>query len=272
MSKNDSTTALPAGRLDVRSLPSNQPAVGPLYPEFPWKVFNAKGIACIYETDKENVLDLLPPEVTIATDPPQVICWLNGGYEIGIGGGPYQEMAPLIPVLYKGELHIFPWVVYLGHGTEEWFAAGREVLGDQKKLAHISLTQEMGKGLIIGTVERPLRHRLVTQIVGPLERQCDESAFAFPPVIGLRILPNPEGTGPGVAQLYKKPVISTLKKAEDGSAMLFEGQGTVEFGRSEQDPLYKLEVRKHVTAYYAEFSTIEQPTGVVLKDYLAESR
>jgi len=263
-----SKVRLPKGRLNTKALPSNQPAMGPLYPRFPWKVFNSKAIICVYETDSDCVLDLIPPEVTLANDPPQIICYLNGSYEFGTGGGPYQEMAPLIPVLYDKQLHFYPLVVYLGEGTEEWFAAGREVLGDQKKMARISLSQEMGKGLMIGRVERPQGYPLVTQIVGPFERQCDASEFGFPPIIGIRLLPHAQVDGPGVAQLYRKEVKTTFRKAEDGTAMIFSGPGTVEFSRSEQDPLYKLKVHRMLAAYYAEFSTIEQPQGVVVKNYV----
>ncbi len=257
-----------AGRLDTSALPSNQPATNPLYPGFPWKVFNSKSIVCIYETDLDPVLDLLPPELSPLTDPPQVVCFLNGGYEFGTGGGAYAEMAPLIPVLYEGEPHIYPWVVYLGEGTEEWFAAGREVLADSKKLARIELKQELGRGLILGTVERPAGHRIVTQIVGPLERQGTEDEFGFYPIIGLRILPSGEADRPQVAELYRKEVETTIRKASDGTPMLFSGPATVVLGRSEQDPVYKLPVRKIVGGYYVEFGTINQFTGEVVKRYV----
>jgi acetoacetate decarboxylase len=257
------------GRLDVTALPSNQPAATPLYPHFPWKVFNSKSIVVIYETDLEPVLDLLPPELSPLTDPPQVVCFLNGGYEFGTGGGAYSEMAPLIPVLYEGDPHIYPWVVYLGEGTEEWFAAGREVLADGKKLAKIELKQELGRGLMLGTVERPAGHRLVTAIVGPLEEQGEESDFDFYPIIGLRILPDGTGDRPQVAELYRKRVDTTIRKASDGSPYIFSGPATINFGQSEQDPLYKLPVRKVVKGMYVEFGTINQYTGEAVKDYLA---
>jgi acetoacetate decarboxylase len=239
-----------------------------LYPGFPWKTFNSKALVVVYETDLEPVLDLLPPELSPLTDPPQVVCFLNGGYEFGTGGGPYQEMAPLLPVLYEDEPHIYPWVVYLGEGTEEWFAAGREVLADSKKLAKIEVKQELGRGLIMGTVERPAGHRLVTQIVGPLERQCDESEFSFYPIIGIRLLPNGEGDGPQVAELYRKEVETTVRKASDGTAMMFAGPATIVLGQSEQDPLYKLPVRKVVAGYYVEFGTINQKSGHAVKRYV----
>ena len=49
--------------------------------------------------------------------------------------------------------------------------------------------------------------------------------------------------------------------------MIFHGPGSIEIGRSEQDPLYKLPVRKVLGAMYLEFGTIEQPAGEVLKRF-----
>ena len=260
---------LPNGRLDVSALPNNQPASSPLYPPFPWKTFGGKAIVINYETDMDAVLDLLPPELTPMSDPPVVSCFLNGGYDFAVGGGAYCEMAPLLNVMYQGEPHIFPWVVYLGEGTEEWFAAGREVLGDSKKIAQIKLEQQLGRGMMLGTVERPAGHRLVTMIAGPFHSQGDENDFGFNPIIVLRLLPSGEAGNnrPQVAELSRKSVKATIRKAADGSPMIFHGPGTIELGRSEQDPLYKLRVRKVLGSLYIEFGTIEQPAGEVLKRY-----
>ncbi len=263
---------LPSGRLDISKLPSNQPASAPLYPPFPWKMVGGKAIVINYETDMDAVLDLLPPEVTPMTDPPIVSLYLNGGYEFAIGGGAYSEMAPLIPVMYEGQPHIFPWVVYLGEGTEEWFAAGREVLGDSKKIGHVKLEQQLGHGMMLGTVERPLGHRLVTMVAGPFERQGDESDFELYPNIVVRLLPSGEAgnDGPQIAELVRKRVKATIRTLEDGTPMVFHGPGSVEFGRSEQDPLYKLPVNNVLGSIFLEFGTIEQPAGEVLKTYTAD--
>ena len=68
-------------------------------------------------------------------------------------------------------------------------------------------------------------------------------------------------------ELLRKRVKATIRKAADGTPMIFHGKGTVEIGRSEQDPLYKLPVRKVLGAIYLELGTIEQPAGEVLKRY-----
>jgi acetoacetate decarboxylase len=260
---------LPHGRLNVSALPNNQPAWAPLYPPLPFKMFGGKSIVVNYETDLDAVLDILPPELTPLTDPPIVSCYLNGGYEFATGGGAYAEMAPLLTVMYEGEPHIYPFVVYLGEGTEEWFASGREVLGDSKKIGHVKLEQQLGHSMMLGTVERPSGHRLVTMIAGPFDRQGDENDFMLYPNIVVRVLPSGEAGNnrPQIAELLRKRVKATIRRAADGSPMIFHGKGSVELGRSEQDPLYKLPVRRVIGSLYIEFGTIEQPAGEVLKRY-----
>jgi acetoacetate decarboxylase len=262
-------STLPHGTLDVNNLPNNQPASMPLYPPFPWKMFGGKAIIVTFETTMEAILPLLPPEVTPIQDPPIVSCYLNSGYEFATGGGAYAEMAPLIPVLFEGKPHIFPLVVYLGEGTEEWFAAGREVLGDSKKIGDVKLNCKLGHGQMLGTVERPAGFRLVEMIAGPFERQGTEADFVFHPILVLRLLPSGiDGENrPQVAELFRKNVTVTMKKAADGSAMVFHGPGSVSFGRSESDPLYKMPVNKILGAIYCEMGTIVQPAGEVVKRY-----
>jgi acetoacetate decarboxylase len=260
------------GRLDTTALPSNQPATGPLYPKLPWKAFNSKAIVITYETDLDPVLDVLPPELSPLTERPEVRCVLIGGSELAIGGGVCAEMSVLIPVLYDDEPHLYQWMGYLGEGTEEAFAASREMLGEQRKLARIELRQEVGRGLMLGTVERPSSHRLVTQIVGPLERQCDAGELAFPPIIGIRILPDSSGRGIEMAELYRRQVDTTIRRASDGSPMLFSGPGTIVLGASTQDPIAKLPARDVLGAHYVEFGTIAKHAGEVLKRYATEDR
>jgi len=266
---NTRKSKIPHGRLNVTALPSNQPAWSPLYPPMPYKMFGGKAIVVTYETDLDPVLDILPPEVTPLTDPPTVSCFIHGGYDFATGGGAYAEMCPMLLVSYEGEPHIFPFVVYLGEGTEEWFAAGREVMGDSKKMAQLTFETRLGHGIMRATVERPAGHRLITMLAGPFERQGTEDDFILYPNIVVRTLPSSEigKNGPQVAELLRKRVKATIRKAADGTPMIFHGKGTVEIGRSEQDPLYKLPVRKVLGAIYLELGTIEQPAGEVLKRY-----
>jgi len=123
--------------------------------------------------------------------------------------------------------------------------------------------------MMLGTVERPAGHRLVTMIAGPFDRQGEENDFMLYPNIVVRLLPSGEAGNnrPQVAELVRKRVKATIRRASDGSPMIFHGKGSVEIGRSEQDPLYKLPVRKVLGSMYLEFGTIEQPAGEVLKRY-----
>jgi len=236
----------------------------------PWKAFNSKCVVVEYETDLDPVLDLLPPELTPLTYPPHVVCLLNGGCEWAMGGGPYAEMFPLIPVLYEGEPHMYRWTGYVSEGSEEWFAAGRELLGNQVKLATIELRQQLGRGVMMATVERPAGYRIMTQIVGPFDRQGDEADFNLYPMIGLRTLPGSSGHTAEIAELYRADVDTTIRVASDGSPMVFSGPGTVVIEESIQDPLYLLPVRKVVSAHYIELGTITYNAIDVIKSYTRE--
>jgi len=93
--------------------------------------------------------------------------------------------------------------------------------------------------------------------------------FGFLPVLSLRVLPDPSGQVPQVAQLLRKLAPSTLRQASDGSAMLFSGPATAQIGISEQDPLYRLPVRKVLGGMYVQIGTIDEQAGVTIHDYLA---
>ena len=219
-----------------------------------------------YETDLDAVLDLLPEDVSPSMDPPRVTAYF-GTYEFTMGGGPYEDMAPLLHVQYDGDEYLWSPVVFQGEGTEEWFAAGREVLGAPKKLARLQFHERFGTGLVMATVERPFGHRLVTMILGPFGVQGDAADFEFRPVLAMRVFPHAEESRPGTAELISKEVTATIRKAEDGSAMIFEGPATVEYARSEQDPIYKLAPNRIISGHYVQFGTIGQFQGKVLKRY-----
>jgi acetoacetate decarboxylase len=256
-----------AGRLDVEDLPACQPAVSPLYPSFPWKSFNSRLIAGIYETDLDPVLDVLPPDLTPLTDPPQVMTLLTGSSELAIGGA-CPEATSYIPVLYRGEPHLYQWVTYLGSGSEERFAAGREVLGEPSKQAHVELRQEQGRGLVLGVVERPAGHRLMTIILGPLARQADESELRLFPVLTLRVVPSADGRSAASAQLCRRRIDTTIRRASDGSPMIFSGPATIALGHSVQDPVDRLPVRRVVGGYWLELGTLTQNAGTVVRSYV----
>lgn len=263
------TTGLPTnrGRLDVGALASNQPAATPLYSGFPRTVYASKSVVAVYETDLDPVLELLPPELTPATDPPQVVC-VSNVFRFGMAGGGYTEMNSLIPVTLDGAPHTYPWVVYLGEGTEEWFAAGRELLGDNKKLARITFEQQLGRGLIRASAERPAGHPLQTITIGPLERQLSEDDFAYAPVVSVRLLPDGSGERPQIAELTRKTAPITFEQASDGTRMIFAGQATVTHGVSAQDPLYRLPVRRMVSGFYMACGTVDELDAEVLKRYV----
>jgi acetoacetate decarboxylase len=256
-----------AGRIEPARLPAADPDAAPGKPPVAWKRFGGKALVVTYETDLDAVLELLPPELTPMTDPPQVVCLLSDRYELAVGGGAHGEMAPLIPVLWRGEPHLYAWVAYLGEGSEEALAPERELLAHRKKTAAIELRQDRGRGLLLGTVERPAGYRLVTQLVGPLERQGDESTFVQYPRLALQGPILRAGDETPSTQLVRRRISASIRRASDGTPMIFTGTATLEIARSEQDPLYLLPVRKLLSGVYVEFGTVAEHTSEVLHRY-----
>ena len=245
----------------------NQPLGQPLYPPLPWHSRDGEHVAVEYETDPESVLELLPYDLEPADDPPRVTAWL-GHFDFCTGGGPYSECSALIRVRYDGRIYHYPPAVYLGNdGCEEWFAAGREVWGHHKKMANIYVEKHEGKGLVHGWCERPIGEKLVDIVVGPFEGVGDPDDLQFIPVISVRTIPHPEKPEPETVQLIETEFDAQIIRSTDGVPNLWVGQGSVRITRSEQDPWYKLPVRRVVRGFYANFNFVTG-YGRILKQYV----
>ena len=169
----------------------------------------------------DAVLDLLPPELTPMTDPPVVIVlserWLRLRRRRRCL---YARWRHLLNVMYQGEPHIFPWVVYLGRRHRGMVLPhGREVLGDSKKTrADQARAAIWGRGMMLGTVERPVGTspcdndcrtistvrvtRTISDLI--LLSYCDYFPAARPVTIAHKI-----------AELSRKRVKATIRKAAE---------------------------------------------------------
>lgn len=254
------------GRLDPLG-DWTQPLGQPLYPPLPWHSRQGEHVAVEYETDGDSVLDLLPADLEPADDPPRVTAWL-GRFAFCSGGGPYAECSALVRVRYEERVYHYAPAVYLGNdGCEEWFAAGREVWGHNKKQARIDIHRHEGRALVVGRCERPAGHRLVEIAVGPFAGEPgDPSVLQFIPVIGVRIIPHPERPEPESAQLVATEFEVHVNAAADGVPDLWVGEGSVRISRSEQDPWYKLPVVRVLRGFSVSCNMVTG-YGRILKRY-----
>ncbi len=258
------------GTLNADNIPWTQPAFAPLYPKeaFPVLTRDTWQLMVLFETDAEFVDSQLPVGVEMASDPPVATVWY-ASHENSTLGGPYQEVAAGVNVTFEGKDYFYPFAVYLNDGTEEIFAAGREVWGHQKKLGHVGISAPQGSGIITAWLERPKGSRLLEISVGPFEREVAEDEASFLPVLSLRVIPDPEKPKPQMADLVVTECELAPRRASDGHLEFWAGPGQVAYPvPSERDPLHRLTVSRVIGAYYGCFDGITAPFGKIVKQLI----
>jgi acetoacetate decarboxylase len=255
------------GTLRIKDLPWTQPAFAPLYSAEAVPVITRERwqVMVVFETEEEFIQSQLPEGVEPASQPPLAAVWC-ATHAHSTMGGPYREAGAGVTVTFQGEQYFYPLVVYLGPNTEEWFAAGREVWGHQKKLGHPWISEPEGSGIVTGLLERPQGSRLMQISVGPLEREARAEEIGFLKVLSLRIIPHPERPVPQCAELVVTEAQLTPRKGSDGHLEFWAGPGEVAYPvRSDRDPLHRLTVSQVVAGYYGCFEGIVTPFGKIVK-------
>ena len=226
------------GRFTKDKFGHNMPADAPLYAKPPIYYKNAEALSITYETDPEAALDLLPEGLAIVE--PALAALIIVRYPFSTLG-PYEEAILGIPCTWQDEPRFY--IPHIVVNSDIPQAAGREIWGFPKKMAHVTLDREMD--LVHGTMERPKGHRICSagiRLEGPAEiaEATTESYSA-----ALRLIPSPEQDAePSVAELVETHSKSTTIEAWRGSAWIkYESLSMV-------DPWHTLEVRDIVDAVY----------------------
>jgi acetoacetate decarboxylase len=256
--------------MKVSALPWTQPAFAPLYPSTAFPVITRQRwqLMVVFETDGEFVESVLPEGVDPASDPPVASVWC-ATHAHSTMGGPYREAGAGVAVTFEGKKYFYPLVVYLGQESEEWFAAGREVWGHQKKLGYPEIREPEGSGIVLGSLERPRGSQLMELSVGPLEREASADEFGFLPVLSLRIIPHPERPVAQTAELILTEAQLTPRVGSDGHVEFWVGPGSVNFPvQCNRDPLYRLVPKRVLAGYYGCFEGIVTPFGKILRQLL----
>ena len=254
------------GTLKTSELPWTQPAFAPLYSPAAFPVITRQRwqVMVVFESDFEALNSMLPVGVDLASDPPVVALWC-ATHAHSTMGGPYREAGAGVTVMFEGKKFFYPLVVYLGPTPEEWFAAGREVWGHQKKFGDVGLHEPAGSGVVTGTLDRN-GARLMHLSVGPLEREARPEEIGFLPVLSLRIIPHPEKPVPQAAELILTEADLVPRRGSDGRLEFWAGPGEVAYPiASERDPLHRLACKKVLGGYYGCFENILTPFGKILK-------
>lgn len=223
------------------------PIQAPLYPEPPYKYPGARGILIIYETEPNNIKQVLPDVLEVGDMPLAFLGVME--YPVCEPLGPYNE-AYLMVQAKCGDVSAwfnpFMWVT-----TEEALTAGREIWGFPKKIAEIEVVQEEER--VVGTVERK-GVRFIEAVVepsAPLEMPFEASIMTFKQML--------RGDGSG---LDVKKVLLTTNPLEIKKMM--GGEGKIKFEKSEEDPVDLLEPTKLVASVYVEYD-MTLPYGKIIK-------
>ena len=241
------------GRLNKANIGFSMPMDAPLYCKPPIHYKDAEAISFTYETDEEAVLDILPEGLEISSPSTASLLFIRYPFSTL---GPYDEVILGINCLWQGNQRFY--IAHIVLTTDMPLAAGREVWGYPKKLAHITFEKE--GDLIIGTMERPRGNRICTGVMRP-EMPVELGQAESVPGMSLRVIPSPEeGAGPSLMELIEVPPKSTTKEA-------WVGPGFAEYNSTSTiDPWHRIGVRKLLTAAYRRYDQVLD-YGTVVKRY-----
>lgn len=226
------------------------PSAAPLYPPPPYEFRRARQTWVVYEADPTTVAPLLPEGVVLDGDPAVCAAWACH-YPVTTFG-PYLEAYVVVRVLVGGERYWYQPVIVTD--AEAPMAAGREVWGYGKKLAHLAWSAQDAGGpgteQLVMTVERPAGMRLMTLSVQP-EQLLEAGQLAtlesaeMLPTLSHRVLPGL------VDELVAVDVRPRPYRGADGRADLWRGRGFVELHGTAADPWHVFRPTRILDAFSA---------------------
>lgn len=246
------------GRLTPDRFGWNMPVDSPTYSKLPHYFPNAEVLQIMYETDEQAVANVLPEGLEVASPAVAVLTVFN--FPFGTLGS-YNEVALDLGCVWKGKDKFY--TAYILVDNDAGLAAGREIWGLPKKLAHIQISKEYD--LVMGVAERPKTNRLFTAMVRPEAPQEVSRFGGGRSRLCLRVYPNvEEGKGPTVCELVDRNGHTMTPR------QVWEGPGSLTFNApSEIDPLYKIAVNRIIGATYGFYDYV-LGYGEVVKKYTTE--
>jgi acetoacetate decarboxylase len=226
------------------------PVAAPLYPPPPYEFRRARQTWVVYEADPGPIATLLPRGVAIDGDPAVCAAWACH-YPVSTFG-PYLEAYVVVRVVVGGERFWYQPVIVTD--AEAPMAAGREIWGYGKKLAHLTWSGQDAGGpcteQLVMTVERPAGVRIMTLSMLP-ERLVDAeemgrlAAAEMLPTLSHRALP-------GLADdLVAVDVRPRSHRGADGRLELWHGRGAVELHGTAADPWHAFAPHRVLDAFSA---------------------
>lgn len=226
------------------------PLAAPLYPPPPYEFRGARQTWVVYEADPGPIAPLLPAGVAIDGSP--AVCATWACHYPASTFGPYLEAYVVVRVVVGKERFWFQPVIVTD--AEAPMAAGREIWGYGKKLAHLTWSGQDAGGpgteQLAMTVQRPAGVPLMTLTMCP-DRMVDGAELTslttaeMLPTLSHRVIPGL------VDELVAVDVRPKSYRGADGRLELWRGRGHVELHGTAADPWHVFRPTRVLDAFSA---------------------
>jgi acetoacetate decarboxylase len=220
---------------------TESPFGAPLVPRLPLRMRRTEILTVFYRSDAEAVARLLPSQLEQLGD--LVIVHIYRMHDADWFGA-YGESAIQLPARHGATGTVGAYSPYLFVESDGAVAAGREIYGQPKKQAAVTLAAE--GDLLVGRVRRN-DIDVLTATMGYKQRSCAsedlERHAAFRTNLNLKVVPSIDG-GVAVRELTARTL------ADVDVHWVWRGLGTVELRPNAQAPVHLLPVRDVVEAFH----------------------
>lgn len=237
------------------------------YGKPPYHIY-VENINIDFETDYDAVAPFLPAPLEFADENPVACVGVNNMFFTNFGTT--MECYLGYRCLFEGEVwNYFPyWLIGAREGRTDVTAMqmGRELHGNGKKIADITLTNE--QNIVVGKVSRPSNMPLFTATVSP-QRNVELPHEYEERTIDLRYIPGLSNDyAPEVCQLVGIRNMAYPYVHADGLCDVWTGPASLEFhSKSPNDPWHVNKVNKILNATYGRYCR-NIPPAFVMHDYL----
>lgn len=213
----------------------------PNTPQLPFGMRNAEILTVVYHSTKEAAARFVPEGLTVLGN--RVILHFYNLHDAGPYGS-YSELAVHIPVEHAktGTRGAFSPMLFLG--SDAAIASGRELFGQPKKAANISLAEH--GDLVVARAERN-GIEFVTATTPSRQKSVTPEAlkrFNFGTNINLKVIPAVDGSGDAIRQFTARDFAGVTIHE------VWEGFATVELRPHAHAPLHLLPVVDVETALH----------------------
>ena len=253
------------GNLAKEKFGFSAPVWSPMFPKAPWLMPRTELIVMFYEAEKEAVLNILPDECELLTEPPVVTVILKKA--IDGHGGPHYGNYIVPQCKFRGKPYIYDHFLLITNDVA--MVMGREYWGDPKKICYTDWYWE-GNELLIKT-ERPRGLNILTAHFR-IEKQCAIEHITYPiyPNLSLKYIPSSERDGKPDVFKYIEGKLELLPLPE-GTVEVWRGTGSIWMpSPTEVLPIYKLAPKKILGAFFIKCGIKVLP-GKVINDFNREA-